>query len=113
MTDSSRVPRPPAMLIRSIDTQGAPMSDQTPVIDFALTVVAEMSGPQTALAIQLQIEYAPAPPFDSGLPGKARSSLYSPPPRGRGARCERRSVGPWVPACAGMTLKRWRISPIG
>src|ERR1700690_1431003 len=37
-------------------------------IDFALSVVAELAGPEVAQAIQLQIEYAPAPPFDAGLP---------------------------------------------
>jgi cyclohexyl-isocyanide hydratase len=37
-------------------------------IDFALTLVAEIAGPETAQAIQLGIEYAPAPPFDSGRP---------------------------------------------
>ena len=37
-------------------------------IDFALTLVAEIAGPETAQAIQLQIEYAPAPPFDAGSP---------------------------------------------
>jgi cyclohexyl-isocyanide hydratase len=40
-------------------------------IDFALTMVAELAGPAAAQAIQLQIEYAPAPPFDSGTPESA------------------------------------------
>ena len=40
-------------------------------IDFALTVVAELAGAETAQAIQLQIEYAPAPPFDAGRPETA------------------------------------------
>jgi transcriptional regulator GlxA family with amidase domain len=40
-------------------------------IDFALTLVAEMAGPQTAQMIQLGIEYAPAPPFDAGTPDTA------------------------------------------
>ena len=40
-------------------------------IDFALSVVAEMAGAETAQAIQLQIEYAPAPPFDAGAPETA------------------------------------------
>jgi transcriptional regulator GlxA family with amidase domain len=40
-------------------------------IDFALTVVAEVFGPETAQAIQLSIEYAPQPPFDSGRPETA------------------------------------------
>jgi transcriptional regulator GlxA family with amidase domain len=40
-------------------------------IDFALSVVAELAGPETAQEIQLQIEYAPAPPFDAGSPETA------------------------------------------
>jgi len=40
-------------------------------IDFALTAVAEMAGPKTAQEIQLQIEYAPDPPFDAGVPETA------------------------------------------
>lgn len=40
-------------------------------IDFALTMVAELAGPAAAEAIQLQIEYAPAPPFDAGTPETA------------------------------------------
>lgn len=37
-------------------------------IDFALTVTAEIAGAEYAQAVQLSIEYAPAPPFDSGRP---------------------------------------------
>lgn len=33
-------------------------------LDFALTVAAEIAGLETARALQLGIEYAPAPPFD-------------------------------------------------
>jgi cyclohexyl-isocyanide hydratase len=40
-------------------------------IDFALTVAAELAGQDVAQAIQLSIEYDPAPPFDSGRPEKA------------------------------------------
>lgn len=40
-------------------------------IDFALSIVAELAGPQVAEAIQLAIEYDPAPPFDAGHPDKA------------------------------------------
>lgn len=40
-------------------------------IDFALTVAAEVAGQAVAQAIQLQIEYAPAPPFDAGSPETA------------------------------------------
>jgi len=40
-------------------------------IDFALTVAAEIAGRPTAEAIQLMLEYAPAPPFDAGDPRTA------------------------------------------
>jgi cyclohexyl-isocyanide hydratase len=46
-------------------------------IDFALTMVAEIADPETAQAIQLQIEYAPAPPFDAGSPDTAPSGVLS------------------------------------
>lgn len=40
-------------------------------IDFALTMAAELADPVTAQAIQLMLEYAPAPPFDAGTPDSA------------------------------------------
>lgn len=40
-------------------------------IDFALTVAAEIAGADVAQAIQLAIEYNPAPPFDAGSPDTA------------------------------------------
>jgi len=40
-------------------------------IDFALTVAAEIAGPEAAQRIQLAIEYDPAPPFTSGHPDRA------------------------------------------
>ena len=40
-------------------------------IDFALTLAAEIAGPVVAQAIQLNLESAPAPPFDSGRPETA------------------------------------------
>ena len=46
-------------------------------IDFALSVVAELTDPETAQAIQLQIEYAPAPPFDAGAPETAPAAIVS------------------------------------
>ena len=46
-------------------------------IDFALSVVAELTDPETAQAIQLQIEYAPAPPFDAGLPESAPPAILA------------------------------------
>ena len=46
-------------------------------IDFALSVVAELAGPETAQAIQLQIEYAPAPPFNTGSPDTAPPAVLA------------------------------------
>src|SRR3954447_20899482 len=40
-------------------------------IDFAFVVAAELAGDTVAQAIQLGIEYAPAPPFDAGRPESA------------------------------------------
>jgi putative intracellular protease/amidase len=40
-------------------------------IDMALTLAAEIAGDDIAQAIQLRIEYDPAPPFDSGSVAKA------------------------------------------
>jgi cyclohexyl-isocyanide hydratase len=46
-------------------------------IDFALTMVAELVGQEAAEAIQLGIEYAPAPPFKAGSPDTARPELVA------------------------------------
>lgn len=44
-------------------------------IDFALGLVAEIAGAAAAQAIQLSIEYDPAPPFDAGHPDRAPASV--------------------------------------
>ena len=44
-------------------------------IDLALHVAAELSDAVTAEAIQLQLEYAPNPPFSSGDPATARRDV--------------------------------------
>ena len=44
-------------------------------IDMALTLVAREVGDDVAKAIQLGIEYDPAPPFDAGSPDKAPPQL--------------------------------------
>jgi cyclohexyl-isocyanide hydratase len=54
-------------------------------IDFALSLVAEIAGAETAQTIQLQIEYAPAPPFDAGVPETAPPAIL--------ARVRERMVG--------------------
>lgn len=46
-------------------------------IDFALAVVAELRDDETAQAIQLGIEYAPAPPFDAGSPETAPPAILA------------------------------------
>ena len=78
-------------------------------IDFALTLAAELAGRPAAEAIQLGLEYAPAPPFAAGTPAGADPAVLA-AVRGRLAagRAEReRIVGaitgatdivPWGPA---------------
>jgi cyclohexyl-isocyanide hydratase len=44
-------------------------------MDFALTLAAELVGEHEAQAVQLQMEYAPAPPFDSGDPDRAPAAV--------------------------------------
>ena len=44
-------------------------------IDMALTLVANIAGPEVAQAIQLGIEYDPQPPFDSGSTAKAAPEI--------------------------------------
>jgi transcriptional regulator GlxA family with amidase domain len=46
-------------------------------IDFALTVMAEIAGDEYAQSVQLGIEYAPAPPFQSGRPELAPPHILS------------------------------------
>lgn len=44
-------------------------------IDFGLKVAAEVAGEDVAKQIQLQIEYDPQPPFNSGHPRSADPAL--------------------------------------
>jgi cyclohexyl-isocyanide hydratase len=46
-------------------------------IDMALTVMAQIAGPAHAQAVQLEIEYAPAPPYDSGRPERAPPAVVA------------------------------------
>jgi cyclohexyl-isocyanide hydratase len=46
-------------------------------IDFGLTVVAELVGQAQAEAIQLALEYAPAPPFRAGTPDDAPPAVLA------------------------------------
>jgi cyclohexyl-isocyanide hydratase len=44
-------------------------------IDFALTIAAEIAGPDFAQALQLAVEYAPDPPFHAGRPETAPPAI--------------------------------------
>lgn len=44
-------------------------------LDFALTLVALLSGDEEAKRVQLLLEYAPKPPFDAGTPATAPKGL--------------------------------------
>lgn len=46
-------------------------------IDFALALVAELCGVETAKAIQLNLEYDPQPPFKTGSPERAGRALVA------------------------------------
>jgi putative intracellular protease/amidase len=46
-------------------------------IDFALVLLEELAGRDYAEAIQLGLEYAPAPPFNSGRPELARPEVLA------------------------------------
>lgn len=46
-------------------------------IDFALVLLAELAGEDYAQSIQLGLEYAPAPPFNSGRPELARPEILA------------------------------------
>jgi cyclohexyl-isocyanide hydratase len=56
-------------------------------IDFALTVVADLLGDETAREIQLQMEYDPEPPFQSGSPRSASPALV---------QAMREKIGPFI-----------------
>src|SRR5262249_1514562 len=46
-------------------------------IDMALTVVAEIAGDDYSQPLQLRIEYAPAPPFNSGRTDRASAGVLA------------------------------------
>jgi len=60
--DSSRVVRDGDIITGGGVTAG---------VDFALTLISELRGPDVAQCVQLGLEYAPAPPFNAGRPDVA------------------------------------------
>ena len=69
-------------------------------IDFGLALLAELQGEAVARRVQLALEYAPAPPFDSGTPETAAPELVAlARQRMAGSRAEReRLLPPLEPA---------------
>jgi cyclohexyl-isocyanide hydratase len=62
-------------------------------VDFGLTVIAELLGREEAETIQLALEYAPDPPFDSGLPTTAAAAVIkAAKARMAGSRREREAL---------------------
>ncbi|HEX6958488.1 MAG TPA: DJ-1/PfpI family protein [Ferrovibrio sp.] len=60
-----------------IDRNRASGGGVTAGIDFALALVARMAGETAAKAIQLGIEYDPAPPFQAGSPEGAGAEIVA------------------------------------
>ncbi len=58
-----------------IDRNRATGGGVTAGIDFALALMARIAGDDVARAVQLALEYDPAPPFDAGSPAKAGEAL--------------------------------------
>lgn len=46
-------------------------------LDFAFTILAEIAGEDLARGVQLGLEYAPEPPFDSGRPERAPAHVLA------------------------------------
>lgn len=69
----------------AIPTQGRVVRDGnlitaggvTAGIDFGLEVIAELAGRDKAEAVQLSLEYAPAPPFQAGTPEAAPPAVVT------------------------------------
>ena len=62
-------------------------------IDMALTILAELLGRARAEAVQLNLEYAPEPPFAAGRPETAPPAVVAAVrERGRASRAEREAI---------------------
>ena len=76
IVESSRVVRH-----RNVITGGG----VTAGLDFGLVAIAEIFGRATAEAVQLQVEYAPAPPFEGGRPENSSAEVTARVPGGMSA----------------------------
>lgn len=70
-------------------------------IDFALTLAAELADQATAETVQLNLEYAPAPPFNAGSPDTAPAAVVAAARARAGAvRQEREAILRQIPGVA-------------
>ena len=77
-------------------------------IDFVLALIAELRGPRVAEMVQLGLEYAPQPPFDSGRPDTAPAEvLEAVNARQAAGRAERRVRLGGRPSCRPGCLMSW------
>jgi transcriptional regulator GlxA family with amidase domain len=74
LTGYGAVPTPERVVV---DGKYATAAGVSAGIDLALTLLAEIAGPEAAMAVQLGIEYDPAPPFEAGSPGKAPAEIVA------------------------------------
>ena len=83
-------------------------------IDFVLALIAELRGPRVAEMVQLGLEYAPQPPFDSGRPDTAPAEvLEAVNARMAAAFAERRvRIDAWAAAQVSQSMRAHRISSI-
>jgi cyclohexyl-isocyanide hydratase len=76
----------------SVDRNRVTGGGVTAGIDFALTLVSILIDPPTAQAIQLGLEYNPAPPFNSGSPDTAPVEILARLKERNAARQQRRGA---------------------
>jgi len=82
-------------------------------IDGALRVAAELRGDEAAQTIQLYIQYAPEPPFNSGTPETAPAAVLESARRAVQAITAQRekTQGGWPSASASRSIDELRRGP--
>lgn len=76
-----------------VDGKYASGGGVTAGIDMALTILAELLGRERAEAVQLNLEYAPEPPFSAGRPETAPPAVVAAVrARGQASRAERERI---------------------
>jgi cyclohexyl-isocyanide hydratase len=77
-------------------------------IDFALDIIARLRGDEEAQSVQLELEYAPAPPFDAGTPATAPHQIVA-----AARQAAARGVEERAGIIAGVTLNHAHLHPGG